>query len=74
MLSLTGSMAGMTVTVTKKRYVKIFNKIFPEDSLDITSESVFMQDGAPDHTSKMTMEWLKDHFPEKLISLKSEFI
>ena len=35
---------------------------------------VFMQDGAPAHTSKMAMEWLKDRFPEKLISLKSEFI
>ena len=35
---------------------------------------VFMQVGASAHTSKMAMEWLKDHFPEKLISLKSEFI
>ena len=35
---------------------------------------VFMQDGAPAHTLKMAIEWLKDHFPEKLILLKSEFI
>ena len=33
-----------------------------------------MQDGAPAYTSKMAIEWLKDRFPEKLISLKSEFI
>ena len=33
---------------------------------------VFMQDGASAHTSKMAMEWLKDRFPEKLISLKYE--
>jgi len=33
-----------------------------------------MQNGAPAHISKMAMEWLKDRFREKLISLKSEFI
>ena len=33
-----------------------------------------MQDGAPARTSKMAMKWLKNRFPEKLISLKSEFI
>ena len=42
--------------------------------LNFRSRLVFMQDGAPAHTSKMAMEWLKDRFPEKLISLKSEFI
>ena len=65
---------GMTVTVTKERYVEMLQKIFPEDSPDISSESVIMQDGAPAHTSKIAMEWLKDRFPEKLISLKLEFI
>ena len=64
----------MTVAVTKERYVEMLQKIFPEDSPDNSSESVFMQEGAPAHTSKMATEWLKDRFPEKLISLKSEFI
>ena len=35
---------------------------------------MFMQDGPPAQTSKMAMKWLMDRFPEKLISLKSEFI
>jgi len=74
MISLTCSLAGMTVTVTKVRYVELLQKIFPEDSPNNSSESVCMQDGAPAHTSKMAMEWLKDRFPEKLIWLKSEFI
>ena len=64
----------MTVTVTKERYVEMLQKIFPEDSPDISSESVFMQDEALAHTSKMAMEWLNDRFPEKLISLKSELV
>ena len=74
MISLTCSLAGMIVTVTKERCVEMIHKIFPLDFPDNSSESVFMQDGAPAHTSKMAMEWLKDRSPEKLISLKSEFI
>ena len=65
-ISLTCSLAGMTVTVTNERYVEMFQKIFPEDSPNNNS-ILFMQDGAPAHTSKMAMEWLKDRFPEKLI-------
>ena len=43
----------------------MLQKIFPEDSPDISSESVCMQDEAPAHTSKMAMEWLKDRFPRE---------
>ena len=64
----------MTVTVTKERYVEMLQKIFPEHSPNNSSESVFMQDGAPAHSSKIAMKWLKDRFPEKLILLNSEFI
>ena len=64
----------MIVTIIKESYVEMLQKIIPEDSLDISSESVSMQDGAAAHTSKMAMEWLKDRLLEKLISLKSEFI
>ena len=44
MISLTCSMAGMTVTVTKERYVEMLHNIFPEDSPDISSESVCVED------------------------------
>ena len=42
MISLTCSLVGITVTVTKERYVKMLQKIFPEDSLDNLSEPMFM--------------------------------
>ena len=74
MISLTYSLAGMTVTVIKERYVKMLQKIFPEYSPNNSSESVLMEDGTPAQTSKMAMEWLKDRSPEKLISIKSEFL
>ena len=65
------SLVAITVADTKKeRYVERVQKIFPEYSPDISSESVFMQNVALAHTSKMAMEWLKNRFPEKLISLK----
>ena len=68
------SLAGMTVTATKERYVEMIQIIFLKDSPNNSNDSVFMQDGEPTRTSKMAMEWLKDRFPEKLIWLKSEFI
>ena len=39
MISLTFSLAGMTVMVTKERYVEMLQKIILEDSPDILSES-----------------------------------
>ena len=33
-----------------------------------------MQDGAPAHTSRMVMAWLKRKFPGRLISNKSDFV
>ena len=63
MISLTCSLAGMTVTVPKERCVEMLQKFFPEDSPDIWSES-----------SLHVMECLKYRFPERLISLMSEFI
>ena len=48
--------------------------IFPEDSEDVNSRTVFMQDGAPAHTSRMAMDWLEDRFPGRLISNKSDFM
>ena len=76
MISLTCSLAGITVTVTIETYVEMLQKIFPEDSPDIsTSELVSVHLGwSTANTSEMAMKWLKNRFPEKLISLKSEFI
>ena len=60
--------------MTKERYVEMLQVIFPEDSHDVTSETIFMQDGASSHTSRLAMDWLRNRFPNKLISLKSEFL
>ena len=32
--------------------------------LDNMSDFVFMQDGAPAHTAKLTQEWLENNFPQ----------
>ena len=41
MISLTCSLVDLTLTVTKETYVEMFQKIFPEDFTEISSESVF---------------------------------
>ena len=65
---------GAPLTVTKERYTKMLMEIFPEDSEEVSSNSIFMQDGAPAHTSRMSMEWLENRFPGRLLSNKSDFI
>ena len=65
---------GSPLTVNKERYTKMLMEIFPEDSEEASSDSIFMQDGAPAHTSRMAMEWLEKRFPGRLISNKSDFI
>ena len=47
---------------------------FPEDSEEANSHTIFMQDGAPAHTSRMALEWLDNRFPGRLISNKSDFM
>ena len=47
---------------------------FPGDSEEANSNIYFMQDGAPAHTSRMTIEWLENRFPRRLILNKSNFI
>ena len=77
MISLTFSLASITVTVTIETYVEMLQKILPEDSLDFsTSELVSVHlEWSTANTSEMAMTWLKkDRFPEKLNSLKSELI
>ena len=65
---------GSPLTVNKERYTNMLMEIFPEDSEEASSDSIFMQDGAPAHTSRMAMEWLENRFPGRLISNKSDFI
>ena len=65
---------GKATTVTKERYTAMLSEIFPEDSDEIGCNPVFMQDGAPAHTSRVAMDWLKNRFGDKLISNKSDFI
>ena len=48
--------------------------IFPEDSTEISAELYFLQDGATAHSPRMAMDWLKERFLGKLISIKSDFI
>ena len=64
---------GAPLTVTKERYVDVLKEAFPEDDEDDQS-SIFMQDGAPAHTSRMAMDWLQMRFPGRLISNKSDFV
>ena len=64
---------GAPLTVTKERYTQMLMEIFPEDCEEASSNSIFMQDGAPAHTSRMALDWLQNRFPGRLISNKSEF-
>jgi len=64
MISISCSFPGMTITVTKEKYVEMLK----ENVLPIfrfSSEFVLLQDGAPVYISKMAMEWLRDRFPKK---------
>ena len=64
---------GAPLTVTKERYVDVLKEAFPEDDED-DQRSIYMQDGAPAHTSRMAMDWLQMRFPGRLISNKSDFV
>ena len=66
--------SGAPLTVTKERYTQMLRTIFPEDGEEVNSRCIFMQDGAPAHTSRMAMEFLEEKFPGRLISNKSDFI
>ena len=65
---------GKATTVTKERYITMLSEIFPEDSDENVCSLVFMQDGAPAHTSRVAMDWLKRRFGDRLISNKADFI
>ena len=51
----------------------MLKETFPEASEDVQN-SIFMQDGAPAHTSRLTLVWQETTFRDRLISNKSDFM
>lgn len=64
---------GNTVTVNSDRYVNMLEQfLFPRlDELDL-GDFWFQQDGATAHTSRASMAVLREHFPERLISIRGD--
>ena len=60
--------SGAPLTVTKECYTQMLRTIFPEDGEEVNSRCIFMQDGAPAHTSRMAMEFLEEKFPGRFIT------
>lgn len=62
---------GATVTVTAARYCQLLNTFLRPElrRLQVDLENVFFQqDGATPHTARVSMQVLRDMFPERLIS------
>ena len=67
---------GVTQTVNAERYQKtalqpFWRELVRRDGVDIEQQWM-QQDGATPHTAGGSMTWLKEHFPDRLISLKAE--
>ena len=67
---------GEAVTITKDRYVTEALEPFWDElgrrRGTYRSEEWLQQDGAAPHTAKSSLEWLSEHFPDRLITLKGE--
>ena len=63
----------VTVKVNSDRYVNMLEEFFlPRiDELDL-GDIWFQQDGATAHTSRASMAVLREHFPERLISIRGD--
>ena len=61
-----------TVTVNSDRYLKMLTRFWREIGrfvgIDMRDEQYFMQDGAAPHTARIIIQWLADHFGEKVVS------
>ena len=68
------SETGEALTVTKERYTAMLAEIFPDDSDDVNTKTVFQQDGAPAHTSRMVIDFLNHRFSGRLISKSSNLL
>lgn len=65
-----------TVTVNKERYIRMMRRFFiPKlQRLPVDQEHQwFQQDGATPHTANVTMQFLNETFPGRLLSRKSDF-
>ena len=67
------SESGDAVTVNKERYLDMIKEAFDEETMLELHEHWYMQDGAPEHSSKVVIDWLEANFPQRLISIKSSF-
>lgn len=61
------------VTVTAARYREMLSSfLFPKLDEITLGDVWFQQDGATAHTARDTMQLLREHFPERLISLRGD--
>ena len=68
--------SGAAVTVTKERYVEVLKTFKSELQTlypSLMSKFWFQQDGASPHTSNLSLDWLKENFGGRVISLKTDF-
>lgn len=65
---------GVTETVNKERYVAMMRKyVMPQIRRNGMEHYWFQQDGAPPHTCRFTIDYLKPLFPGRLISKNGDF-
>ena len=61
--------------VTKERYIAVLNKFWMDLELQQginQNMQWFQQDGATPHTANITLEWLDQRFPDRLISRRRD--
>ena len=61
------------LTVTSDRYIQMIEEFFLPKLEEMNLRDVwFQQDGATAHTARTSMALLREHFPERLISLRGD--
>ena len=62
------------VTVTSDSYVTMLQEYFMSalNDMDLNHDNVWFQQGAKAHTSRISMGFLREAFPDPLISLREE--
>ena len=63
-----------TVTVTSEWYIKIISKFWRRLGMLVPNRDnqCFQQDGAAPHVAKNSLNWLREHFGERLISRSTD--
>ena len=65
---------GTTAAVNKDRFVDMLGKLWLTiaKNPDLDTDAIwFQQDRAPAHASRVVLSWLKDHFGERVINVKT---